>query len=1256
MFTPQRKLSGWSLTPHKNTSSGGGDGGLDRVSKGKGVAFLEGPAPPLALLGENGGGGGGGGEGREGDAEVWRKFREAGLLDEASLEKKGREALLEKISALTDELNGYQYHMGLLLIEKKEWTSKYEELQQSLTEMKEILKREQTAHLIAISEINKREENLKKALGVEKQCVTDLEKALREIRSECAETKYSSDQKMAEAHALMASNEHKSLEVEAKLHAADAKLAEANRKNSEMERKLKELEARENLIRSERQSFMAERAMLETTQAKQREDLQDWERTLQEREDRLAEGRRILSQREEKANETDLFLKQKERDLEDAQKKIEMTNSTLKKKEEVDVMKKKLQIQETELIELEQKLNAREKEEIQKCLDEHNASLNLKMAEFEVEMEHKRKALDEELKSKVVALEDKETEIHHQEEKLSKREQALEKRMEKSKEKEKDLELKWKAYKEREKSIKAEEKKLEMERKQILTDKDNMQILITEIEKKKAENEEQQRLLHEERENLRVIEEERNEILHLQSELKKEKDSWKYQEELLLKEREELKQDRENFEREWEVLDEKKADNAKELKCVTEEKENFKKWKQSEEEKLKAMKMDTEIYVQREMEDLRRQKESFEALMEHEQSAMAEKTKIEHENMIYDFEQKKRAFEVEMEHKREEMKKQQEERERAFEEQKERDLNNINYLREIAGREMEDMKLERQRIEKEKRKADADKEHLAKQEHDLKNDIDKLDKLIEKLKNQREQFKQLIENNMSCKHCGSVIGDSILFDLQSLQEMEDSQVLPSSSMRGNKAPEQPVSNLSPVRRDSSSPASGAQMSWLRKCTSKILNLSPLKRAVDIEGQGILQPEVPCSQADDLSQGLGGSEDLQELSLVHGDRVLSFNSAREVVDEPTQSFGEPSIVDSKAQELPEESLHSDMKNDQGKSRRRRNPGVRRTRSVKAVVDDAKAILGESEEQDGRQENGDAEQSAHVNEESRGDSSLANKEASTTGRKRHYAHASRSTASEQDDENDARSDSVTAGGRRKRRQTVAPGSETPGEQRYNLRRPKTGSRAAGARAPSNVVKGKEKETKAKKAAGKETDKPTTTVSSHGVVSEDGESAHPMQANNLNAVVEVREISSERVVRLETTMENADDNGDATKLTETMELSDEVNGTPGATGGDSDEEYGSEGGEDDDEDDENEHPGEASIGKKLKQVRDEGALKDPSKMMEQSRSMFQNELCSILILCVDEAVGEVVKAVLAVGKVVSGTGSGRKYVGVGHVCNGN
>ncbi|KAK8517713.1 hypothetical protein V6N13_127872 [Hibiscus sabdariffa] len=1149
MLTPQKKAwSGWSLTPGKKVDGSVTDPGSNGVAVGKGKATA---------------------------------FADSMTPDE--------EGVAEKVQRLENELFEYQYNMGLLLIEKKEWMSKYEELNQALVEVKDAIKREQAAHLIAINDVEKREENLRKALGVEKQCVLDLDKALRNMRSENAEIKFTADSKLSEANALIASVEEKSLDVETKLRAADAKLAEVSRKSSEIERKLLELESRENVLRRERLSFVSEREEHEATFSKQREDLWEWEKKLQDAEERLAKAQRYVNQREERANENDRLFKQKEKDLEETQKKIDAANQTLKEKEddinsrltsltlkekEWDVVKEKLEIKEKELLVIEEKLNAREKAEIQKLMDEHNAILDEKKREFDLEIDEKRKCVDADLKSKVIEVEKKEAEVKHMQEKVSKRERALDNKLEKLKEKEKELELKVKNHKEREKAIVSEEKDLEIEKRQLVSEKEELLSLKAEVEKIRVENEEQLLKIHEQTDRLRVTEEERSEYLRLQSELKEEIEKCRHREELLLKEAEDLKQQKENFEREWDELDEKRIQIDKELKNISQQKEKFEKEHLAEEERLKNEKQVTDDYIKRELEALEVAKETFAATMEHERAAIAEKAESERSQMLHEFELLKRKLESDMQNRLEEMEKELGERKKSFEEEKEREQDNINYIREVARREMEELKQERLKLGKERQEVDASKMHLEGQQIEIRKDIDDLVDLSKKLKDQREQlikernrFISFVEKFKSCKNCGEITSEFMRSDLQSLQEIENEEVFPLPTLaddyiNGN------VGNLAASERQKDemsapvglgSPISGGTMSWLRKCTSKIFKFSPSK---DTEPHAItkLNTETSLSGQMDL-EGTLKTEHEPDLSFaaaatsleIHG--VQSDSSRRDADVGHDLSVDNQSNMESKEVEVHGDSQTSDLNRGKQVSKRGR-AAAKRTRSVKAVVKDAEAILGKTLESNEPNENN----SGHANTESRGESGLADGGASRNTRKRTRSQTSQIADTVQGgDDSEGQSDSVVGGQRRKRQQKVVLAMPIPGEKRYNLRRPKIGV---------TVAKDAAEQVNRSKAP--------MPVSENGDASENGGADFLQQS--------------------ETALDAKDHVGATKNLDVNAALSEEVNGTPEqvgeyADGNDYKSESHSEGRKDEgaDDDDENddddlEHPGEASIGKKL------------------------------------------------------------------------
>ncbi|XP_057524349.1 protein CROWDED NUCLEI 1 [Amaranthus tricolor] len=1106
------------------------------------------------------------------------------------------EDLDEKVAKLENELFEYQYNMGLLLIEKKEWSLKIDDLQQALKEQKDFLKREQAAHLIVISDLEKREENLRKALGVEKQCVIDLEKALRELRSEYAEIKFTADSKLTEANSLAASIEEKSLKVEAKLRAADAKLAEFSRKSSEIERKMQDLESRESALRRERLSFYSEKDAHDATLSKQREDLLEWERKLNEGEERLCEGRRILNQREERVNEFDKGFKQKECELAEVQKKIDKTNMDLKKKEdeisqrltsitlkekEVDAMKKKVIEVKEELLVREQELNEREKNEVQKLLDEHKTHLDAKKQEFEFEMDQKRRSVDEELKSKVVLLEKKEIEISHAEEKIAKREQALEKKLEKFKEKENALESKLKEHKEKEKRINQEKKQLEKEKKQIEKETENFLKLKEDLENVKAANEEKLLRIQQEKEELRVTEEEKSEHLRLQSELKREINDCRSQKEALLKEADELKQERMKFEQDWDSLDEKKEEVEQESKKLTEEKEKWERWRHLEEERLRNESIASEKKIESERKALELEKGLFAAHVEHQKLVLLEREQSERSKIVDDLERQKRELEMEMRKILEEKERDLSEREKLFEEEREKEQSNLNYLRETAERGMAEMKEVQRRIAKQTEEVSASKKDLEGRRLEIQKDVDELLVLSGKLKDQREQlvrererFIAFVQKFKGCEQCGEVTREFMLSDLQFLHDMEKREIIPlpklaedyvRNSLKENFSSEIQNDERSPIPGHIESSTPAKTVSWLRKCTEKILKFSPIKIG---EPSGM---EKNVGDASPVDEDADASPASDSHNVVEEEHDVSLKVASDSFDNQTavnesvrlEGDQDPSVGTwgntNNANEH-ETSQKSDFNGQHGKKPRRK---VNRTRSVKAVIKDAKDIVGDPIDLTvSEQPNGDVEDSTHMDDRSREVSGLAGKENLKKGRKRGRPRASQTTASEHDDGlSEVRSDSV-AGGPRTRRRKVAATLQAPAEKRYNLRNLSAGTGAAVKTSSDRQQNKDEKHGRKQIVDGNDNPGPSHSA---GVASDNSASINLMQVQGEEATP----VPKRKIV--------------------TIVQSEEVNGTPDGHDEHGDVDFdiaGEDGDEDEDEDndEEVEHPGEASIGKKL------------------------------------------------------------------------
>lgn len=71
--------------------------------------------------------------------------------------------------------------MGLLILERKDLTSKYEQMKAAAETAEILSKRDEAAKLSSLAEAKKREESLKKVIGVKEECITSVSLILKII-------------------------------------------------------------------------------------------------------------------------------------------------------------------------------------------------------------------------------------------------------------------------------------------------------------------------------------------------------------------------------------------------------------------------------------------------------------------------------------------------------------------------------------------------------------------------------------------------------------------------------------------------------------------------------------------------------------------------------------------------------------------------------------------------------------------------------------------------------------------------------------------------------------------------------------------------------------------------------------------------------------------------------------------------------------------------------------------------------------------
>lgn len=686
------------------------------------------------------------------DEAIWKRLKEAGF-DEDSIKRRDKATLIAYIAKLEAEVYDVQYQMGLLLMEKKDWLSQHDQLKAIADTAEFTCKREKAAHASDLAEAKKREDALKKALGIEKECVANIEKALHEMRAECAEAKVVAESKLAEALSMMEEAQKKFTEAESKLHAAQSLEAESSRFHRTAERKLREVEQREDDLRRRMISFKSDCDAKENEIQLERQTLRERQKVLQQSQEGLLDGQALFNQREEyilhRSQELSKLEKQLEasksavkderRGLNEEKQKLELMTKSLDAREEAVLSKEcELKKKEEGLLLLQGKLASKEFDGIQQAMANGEAALSSKKSTLEAELLTKSKSVDEEIEAKRRNWELREIDMKEKEDLLLEKEHDLESQSRALIEKEKNLEDNSHLLEEKEKNLIATKEKLELKNSILQQEKDEINRMKLELQKALESLEDREKQIHSAEARVEEMKTETNELLILETNLKQEIDIIRAEKLELEAEAEQLKTEKAKFETEWELIDEKREELRKEAERVAEERVTIYKFLKDGRDSLKSEKDAMRDQYKLDLESLSHDREAFMNEMQTERSKWFNKIKKEREDFLLDIQIQKEELDNRADKRREEIENYLKDREGAFEEEKKKELEYIASLRETLAKETEFVNSEMVRLENERKEISLDREKRDREWAELNSSIEELKLQRQKLEKQRE--------------------------------------------------------------------------------------------------------------------------------------------------------------------------------------------------------------------------------------------------------------------------------------------------------------------------------------------------------------------------------------------------------------------------------------------------------------------------------------------------------------------------------------